>query len=50
MLNAADDESPFDSIRIDNRGGARAAVEHLLYLGHRRIAIISGPEGNLDAA
>ncbi|MEO8275350.1 MAG: LacI family DNA-binding transcriptional regulator [Thermoanaerobaculia bacterium] len=50
MLNAADETSLHDSIRIDNRGGARALVEHLLYLGHRRIAMISGPEGNLDAA
>jgi LacI family transcriptional regulator len=27
----------------DNRGGARQAVEHLLSLGHRSIALIGGP-------
>ncbi|MET0246228.1 MAG: LacI family DNA-binding transcriptional regulator [Sphingomonas sp.] len=31
------------TISIDERGGARAATEHLLGLGHRRIAMISGP-------
>ncbi len=38
-----------DSIRIDNRGGARSATEHLLDLGHRRIAMICGPPENSDA-
>lgn len=38
-----------DSIRIDNRGGARSATEHLLELGHRRIAMICGPPENSDA-
>lgn len=37
------------SIRIDNAGGARAVAEHLLDLGHRRIAVISGPAENSDA-
>ncbi|MGI8657838.1 MAG: LacI family DNA-binding transcriptional regulator [Candidatus Limnocylindria bacterium] len=33
----------FDSVLIDNEGGARQAAEHLLALGHRRIAAINGP-------
>jgi LacI family transcriptional regulator len=32
-----------DRVRIDHQAGARIAVEHLLELGHRRIACISGP-------
>lgn len=32
-----------DAVLTDNRAGVRAAVEHLLHLGHRRIGIISGP-------
>lgn len=30
-----------DSVTVDNRGGARTAVEHLLEHGHRRIGLIS---------
>ena len=44
---AMDAERP--SIVIDNRGVAMTAVEHLLALGRRRIAHISGPAGNLEA-
>ena len=33
------------SIRVDNRAAAREAVSHLVRLGHRRIAIIRGPDG-----
>lgn len=32
-----------DTVRGDSLGGARALVGHLLELGHRRIAVISGP-------
>ena len=40
----------FDSISIDNCGGAVAMVRHLSALGHRRIAFLAGPAGNHDAA
>lgn len=33
----------FPSVAVDNRKGARIAVEHLLGLGHRRIAYVGGP-------
>lgn len=33
------------SVLVDNRAAARAATEHLLELGHRRIAFVEGPAG-----
>jgi LacI family transcriptional regulator len=39
----------FDAINVDNHGGALAMVRHLAGLGHRRIALIRGPEENADA-
>jgi LacI family transcriptional regulator len=33
----------FDSVLVDNEEGGRLAARHLLALGHRRLAIISGP-------
>lgn len=33
-----------DVVLVDNRKGARTAAEHLIGLGHRRIATIHGPE------
>lgn len=36
-------DKSFDSVLVDNIGGATAAARHLLDLGHREIALISGP-------
>lgn len=36
-------ELPIDVARIENIDSSRAATEHLLTLGHQRVAIISGP-------
>jgi DNA-binding LacI/PurR family transcriptional regulator len=51
------DQTPqpgFRSINIDDRSGARAAAQHIVDLGHRRVAILSasveGPHGLLDDA
>jgi len=37
-------------VAVDQRQGARAAVRHLLELGHTRIAHVAGPSAWLDAA
>ena len=38
-----------DSVAIANVEGAQAMVQHLLSLGHRSIATVSGPARNVDA-
>jgi LacI family transcriptional regulator len=49
LLNCAAKSSEFDTIKVDNVGGASAMTKHLLSLGHRRIAFIAGARGNVDA-
>jgi LacI family transcriptional regulator len=34
-----------DSVRGDSIGGARSLVEHLLAVGHQKIAMVTGPRG-----
>ena len=50
LLNCFVDGDGFDSLTIDNFGGASAMVRHLIATGHRRIAFIKGAERNYDAA
>jgi len=50
LLNGGANRDPFDSICVDNYGGALAMVRHLISLGHRRIAHLAGPLGNRDAS
>lgn len=38
------------AIQIDNYSGARQMTQHILSLGHTRIAFITGPERNIDGA
>lgn len=40
---------PFPSVQVDNARAARDATCHLIELGHRRIAFISGPIGLTSA-
>ncbi|MCJ7872321.1 LacI family DNA-binding transcriptional regulator [Phaeobacter sp. J2-8] len=39
--------APYPSVRSDNEKGARLAVRHLYDLGHRDIAHVTGPKGNM---
>lgn len=39
----------FPAVMVDNMGGATQAVQHLIDLGHLRIASIGGPEGSTTA-
>ena len=49
LINSQPADADQIAFGIDNYGGARAMVEHLLAAGHRRIAFIAGPENNFDA-
>ncbi|WGW05563.1 LacI family DNA-binding transcriptional regulator [Tropicibacter oceani] len=40
-------DCPLPSVRSDNIKGARLAIGHLHELGHRRIAHVTGPRGNV---
>jgi LacI family transcriptional regulator len=49
LVNTREGSGRRPSIRLDNRAGARAVVEHLVGLGRKRIVHISGPSTNIDA-
>jgi LacI family transcriptional regulator len=50
LLNCYVESNGFDSLNIDNFGGAYEMTRHLISHGHKRIAIITGTEGNFDAS
>jgi LacI family transcriptional regulator len=35
---------PYDSVTTDGAAGTEAAIDHIIALGHRRIAIVTGPK------
>lgn len=39
------DDAPGDVVTIDNEAGSTAITRHLVELGHRRIAYVTGPDG-----
>ena len=49
LLNSPVVDPHYSVLNIDNYGGARAMVKHLLDVGHTRIAFIGGPANNFDA-
>ena len=48
-LNRPDGASPFPAVTLDDRPGTTAVVEHLLRLGHTRIAHVGGPPAFVHA-
>lgn len=50
LLNSAVKNPDYSVLNIDNVGGARAMVKHLLDSGHADVAFVAGPKGNFDAA
>lgn len=49
LLCSRSNGTDLDSLTIQNCGGAREMVRHLVKLGHSRIAIVKGAVGNFDA-
>lgn len=49
LLNRAIDGREVDTVVSDNRAGGRMAAEMLVSCGHRRIALIGGPENTSTA-
>jgi LacI family transcriptional regulator len=50
LLNGGAEAKAFDTITIENHEGAREMTRHLIARGHRRIAMVCGPQRNYDAA
>jgi LacI family transcriptional regulator len=44
LMNRTSQDYPFSSVSVDNEQGVRAAVSHLVSLGHTRIGHIAGPQ------
>lgn len=40
------ENTPYDSVRIDNASASKKVINHLIGLGHRRIGVISGLKDN----
>jgi LacI family transcriptional regulator len=49
LLNCDVAGTDFPAINVDNFGGARQMVRHLIGLGHRRVAMVTGSAANFDA-
>lgn len=49
LVNSYLDRDEFDAITVDNFFGAYGMTRHLIEHGHRRVAIIKGTAGNMEA-
>jgi LacI family transcriptional regulator len=49
FMNSRVDDGVSSSLAIDSYGGARAMVKHLVSVGHRTIAHVTGPIDNFDS-
>lgn len=49
LLNTRDSSGRRPTIRLDNRAGARAVVDHFVAHGRKRLLHIAGPASNIDA-
>ena len=49
LINTRLPDASYPVLNVDNYGGARAMMAHLVACGHRSIAFIGGPENNFDA-
>ena len=49
VMNTAGSDGTHPTIAIDNHAGVRKAIAHLVDQGCRRIAHLTGPQGNADA-
>jgi LacI family transcriptional regulator len=49
VLHGRHEDPRVSFVEVDNVAGAYTAVTHLVYLGRRRIALITGPSGSLAA-
>jgi LacI family transcriptional regulator len=49
LLNPGQEVDECDTISISNFEGAHEMVGHLIRIGHRRIAMVRGPDKNIDA-
>ncbi|GAB5536638.1 MAG: LacI family DNA-binding transcriptional regulator [Rubricoccaceae bacterium] len=48
FVNSQVEGSDIETVNFDNVGGAYHLTEHLIELGHTRIAFVKGPEGSFD--
>lgn len=49
FLSSSANGSAYGCINVDNYGGAYSVVQHLIGLGHRQIAMVTGSQDNFDS-